>query len=246
MGEGNLKRTEPFGQQTDGGLAAGRLSLVVTAERLFAQHGVSGVSLRTVNSEAGHKNASAIHYYFGSRDGLVKAVLDHRMPEINRRRIEMLAQVKARGLEDQLRPLIAVWVFPLAEQLQPRPEGNYYLRFLERLRREAKPEYGTWIDTFVSAWHETFRLVRSLISHLPSDVVSSRLGIVAYQISSGLATLEAGVEQGNMRHSLAFSVENLIDLIVGGLQAPVSPETAHAASLGHDLDFRVMIAREPE
>jgi len=239
-------RTKADNPETETEGAAGRLSLMLAAERLFAQHGVAGVSLRTINSQAGHRNASAIHYHFRSRDGLVKAVLDHRMPGINRRRIEMLNAVKARGLEAQLRPLVAVWVYPLAEQLLARAEGNYYLRFLERLRRESKPEYGSWINAFVSGWHETFRMVRSHLAHLPADVVSSRMGIVANQISSGLATLEATLDEGNMRHSIAFSVENLIDFIVGGLLAPVSDETTRSAGAPHDLDFHVMIAREPD
>jgi hypothetical protein len=76
-------------------------------------------------------------------------------------------------------------------------------------------------------------------------VASSRLGIAANQIASGLATLEASLEKGGTRHSIAFSVDNLIDFIVGGLRAPVSPETAQSAGQSHDIDFRVMVAHDP-
>ena len=39
------------------------------AEKLFAEHGIEAVSLRSIISEAG-VNLAAIHYHFGSREGL--------------------------------------------------------------------------------------------------------------------------------------------------------------------------------
>src|ERR687891_78479 len=49
--------------------------LIAAAESLFATHGIDGVSLREINRAAGARNASALQYHFGDRDGLLRAVL---------------------------------------------------------------------------------------------------------------------------------------------------------------------------
>ncbi len=54
--------------------AATRLRLVKAAERLFAAHGVDAVSVRAVNAAAG-LGAASVHYHFGSKDDLLRAVL---------------------------------------------------------------------------------------------------------------------------------------------------------------------------
>ena len=65
---------------------ASALRLVVTAERLFALHGIDGVSLRQIAAEAGSGNNSAVHYHFGSKDGLIEAILGHRLAQLTRER----------------------------------------------------------------------------------------------------------------------------------------------------------------
>lgn len=50
-----------------------RSRLVKTAERLFAEKGVSTVSVRAVNAAAG-LGAASVHYHFGSKEQLLRAV----------------------------------------------------------------------------------------------------------------------------------------------------------------------------
>ena len=62
-----------------------REKLLDTAEELFAEHGLAGVSLRTINAEAGLSPA-ALHYHFGTQQALVEALLERRMPSLMERR----------------------------------------------------------------------------------------------------------------------------------------------------------------
>src|SRR5215470_8750592 len=50
--------------------------LLDAAERLFAERGVDGVSLREVNAAAGERNNAALYYHFHDRDGLVRAIVE--------------------------------------------------------------------------------------------------------------------------------------------------------------------------
>ena len=60
--------------------------LVEAAERLFARNGITQVTLEEISIEAGSANTAAVHYHFGSRDELIRAVFERRLPELDRRR----------------------------------------------------------------------------------------------------------------------------------------------------------------
>ena len=58
------------------------------------------------------RNKSAARYHFGSREGLIEAVVAARMGPVNQRRLEMLAAYDARPGEPSLRDLVAALVVP--------------------------------------------------------------------------------------------------------------------------------------
>src|SRR5215469_11626488 len=60
--------------------------LLNAAERLFAERGVENVALTEIVIAACQRNRSAVHYHFGSRDGVLTAVLNRRLQSINARR----------------------------------------------------------------------------------------------------------------------------------------------------------------
>jgi AcrR family transcriptional regulator len=66
------------------------------AEALFARQGFSSTSLRSVIAEAG-VNLAAVHYHFGPREELIRAVFARRFDPINRRRIELLTALGEEG-----------------------------------------------------------------------------------------------------------------------------------------------------
>ena len=62
-----------------------RNTLLQTARRLCARHGVGATSLRQVIDACG-ANLNSIHYHFGSRDGLISAVVDEAHGTLNAER----------------------------------------------------------------------------------------------------------------------------------------------------------------
>src|SRR5262249_16957212 len=92
-----------------------KVALLEVAEQLIAEHGVDGVSLRQIGAAAGHRNPNAVQYHFGSRDGLLQAIVEHRLPPINRRRLELLDRADAAPADQRLRLVVEAVVRPLAE-----------------------------------------------------------------------------------------------------------------------------------
>src|SRR5438552_16240986 len=76
--------------------------LLDVGEELFAVHGIDAVSTRTITGAAG-ANSAALHYHFGSKEGLVEAILRRRMTAVRARRqqlpveIDGVARVVPRG-----------------------------------------------------------------------------------------------------------------------------------------------------
>ena len=56
--------------ETGGGVDT-REKFLLTAERLFGERGINGVSLREISRAVGQRNPSALQYHFGSRDALL-------------------------------------------------------------------------------------------------------------------------------------------------------------------------------
>lgn len=67
--------------------------LLIEAERAFAEHGIANASLREISERAGHRNRSAAQYHFGSRDGLVLALLRLRRPQVDAIRSRFFASL---------------------------------------------------------------------------------------------------------------------------------------------------------
>ena len=101
--------------------------LVVTAERLFAERGIDGVSIRQITQEAGVANNSAVTYHFESKAGLVRAIFEYRVPYLAERRRLLWAQVPA----GDLRAGVEAYFLPVAELAEF--EDSHYMSFLEQL-----------------------------------------------------------------------------------------------------------------
>lgn len=92
--------------------AQARQRMLCAAEKLFAQLGYAGTSLRAVMAEA-DVDTGAIHYHFKNKLGLLKALFEERVQLVNAQREALLAQLEQRhaneppSIEEVLRAFIA-------------------------------------------------------------------------------------------------------------------------------------------
>jgi AcrR family transcriptional regulator len=104
--------------------------LLDEAEQLFARQGVQGVTTRELTEAAEQRNASAVSYHFGSREGLLLELLARRGGPVDAERGE---RRDALGDAPRLRDLVACLVEPYAALLGS-PGGRSYLRIVAQLR----------------------------------------------------------------------------------------------------------------
>ncbi len=80
--------------------------------RLFSEHGINGVSLRAITSEAG-ANSAAANYHFGSKKGLLDAVFERHASGIAAEREALLASCRDEpGRPPLLEQIIAAFLEP--------------------------------------------------------------------------------------------------------------------------------------
>lgn len=119
--------------------AGTRERLLDVSEELFAEKGIAGTSLRVLTQTAG-VNLAAVHYHFGSKDGLVDAVLERRAKALNRERLADLARIEATSSEGPpgVGEILTAFVVPGARALEALQDRRALLARL-RGRIEAEP-----------------------------------------------------------------------------------------------------------
>ena len=102
-----------------------RSQLLIAAEKLFAESGIDGVSLRQINVEAGQKNSSAAHYHFGSKDALIMSIYNRRMATVNQRRLQKLERMEQAGESLNVRRLVCAIVYPIVDEIDADEFARY-------------------------------------------------------------------------------------------------------------------------
>ncbi len=217
-----------------------RLLIIEAAERLMAERGVHGVSLREVGAEAGQRNTGAVRYHFGSKEQLVNAVFEHRMAPINVRRLALLDQLDAAGDGDTLRGLLEAFAYPLAEMLGEIGRPSWYLRFCIQA---AYVEGSAPTDLEGQLWTQGAATVRrralDLIGAAGVDelLCADRWDLASGHLAHGLADREFLLQYAPYRVTTprGLYLAHLLDTATALAAAPVSEQTGRqiAGSTDH-------------
>ncbi len=198
-----------------------RETLLRTAQQMFARDGIHQVPLKRIVETAGQRNASALHYHFGGRDGLLVAITERHDGAIEGERAELLSELARTGKLDDLRALVEALVVPFAHKLST-PDGREYLRIVEQL----VGLFDLW-DTEVAGGptgaQQVLLHIQSRLDALAAPVRHERVTILLALVSETLAMRARALEDGPqpaLDHD-AF-VANLVDMAVGALSAPGS------------------------
>ena len=196
-----------------------RTRLLEAAERLFAERGVEAVSLREITRESGARNAIALQYHFEDRAGVLQAIFDKHVPEVEARRHAMLDEYEARG-EDDLRALASALVRPLAAKLADRDGGLHFLQIYAELVEGPKQPIANGTTDSLTRWR---RLLEPLL-----DEEAARLHRRFTAILHTTQELGRRARTGPRADDRLFT-SYLIDVVTAILGAPVSAETRRLA-----------------
>ncbi len=114
--------------------------ILTVAEELFAELGYAGTSLRRVIKEAG-VNLSAVHYHFGSKEELFRAVVARTAQPIVTKSLEQLAIVEANKENPSVEDILEAFLAPSLEIIIDRKIDSPLncARLIGRSRTEPDP-----------------------------------------------------------------------------------------------------------
>ncbi len=127
--------------------------IIKAAERLFAEHGYDGTSIRAIVAKA-RVNQAAINYHFGGKDGLYREVLRTAFRALTEHQLSHEEEAKTMSREAALTEFVRRQLWPLLA----RDEFSRHLRifnwetvrptdvFRKLLTEEATPFIGLAVD----------------------------------------------------------------------------------------------------
>ena len=103
-----------------------RLKIIRTAELLFAEHGVDAVSVADIHAAAEQRNHSAVQYHFDDKKGLVYAIVERHLDEIQQRWAAMIQLLESQCALS-VRALCNVMVHGTVAKLDDPDNGTEFL-----------------------------------------------------------------------------------------------------------------------
>jgi AcrR family transcriptional regulator len=200
-----------------------RRKLLDAAHWLFAERGVNRVTLSELTAAAGQRNSSAIPYHFGSREGLLRAVLAEHTPKVRRRRRELLVVARAAPPGDP-RPAAECFVRPLADLLGGDWRERAYLRIIAELGADPS---------------RTPRQVIDLVGDTHARAANQALLARAEPLPRGLRTARFGVAETMVMHALSDQARVLDRPAAAGPEGPASEDAGPELSFP-ERDTRVV------
>jgi AcrR family transcriptional regulator len=206
--------------------------LLDAAEGLFADRGIDAVSVRSITQAAG-ANLAAIHYHFGSKLDLVRALVERRVAEVDGSRAVLLDALEAADTVDA-RGVAEAWLRPLAEMaLSPTGTRARYVAFLAVLQAGGPELRSIGSAAFAPQYARFAVLLERALPGVPAPVRAMRFAMAADATIRALADLDRTTAP--WRHAALpiqphDLVDHLIDAIAGTLAGFTVPNNTAARS----------------
>jgi AcrR family transcriptional regulator len=206
--------------------------ILLAAERMIADHGVDGVSMRQIGAAVGSGNNSAVLYHFGSKENLVTAIFEYRLPRLRERRATLIGERQP----SDLRGWLACQIDVVLEQSDL--DSSNYLSFLASLSQHGGDEFKLLPRRFARGQRELEDALRACLTAIDEPLRTHRLAQVMSMTVQAGANRERARARRRAMLPLALESANLLDCMVGFLEAPVSPASQAALDLAPPSVFR--------
>ena len=174
--------------------------------------------MRQIGATVGNGNNSAVQYHFGTKDRLVRAIFEYRLPGLRQRRALLIDERRPtdlRGwLECQIRALFE----------QSELDGSHYMSFIASLLNGGAAAFGSLPPELAEGGFELRERLGTFMEHVGEPLRGHRLNQAMTFVVQAAAARERARDRGEPLLPFALEVISLVDGISNFLQSPVSPE----------------------
>ncbi|MEI5672129.1 MULTISPECIES: TetR family transcriptional regulator [unclassified Nocardioides] len=201
-----------------------RQLLIDAATRAFAEHGVHNASLLEITRQAGQRNRGAVHYHFGSREGMLVAVLEREAEFLGPRERELLAVAQGTP-DDDLASVFEAVVRPSVELAETGWRGRCFLQIVAQLVDEEAGGAETAVQEALgrSGGYEVYELLHQRLPEMPAQIRDERMALATTFLLRSIADrARAGDREGPGRTQLSTEdfIRNLISMVTAMVTAP--------------------------
>ncbi len=193
-----------------------RQKILDMAERLFGEFGYADTSLRRIIAEAG-VNLAAIHYHFGSKQGLLDQAILRKAGPMNEDRIKLLDKFEAEAAPEpvSVEKIIVAFLTPVASIAK----NQEFVKLMGRVHSEglmpeiASRNFQPMITRFVAA-------LRRALSDLSDKELAWRVHFALGAMAHAM-TMRPERNPEAAREEPSLIVQMLVAFISGGFRAPI-------------------------
>lgn len=192
-----------------------KVRMKAVAKRLFAQHGIDGVTVADIVAAAGQRNKASLQYHFGSKDELIGELLVDGAQKVDAFRLALLDQMAEDGGPRHVRDVLDAFVRPVYQLTVTESEGSTYLRFLSNVQLTHRELFRAHIG---AKWNTGYRRClehfRQLLAHIPAPVLEQRMSLVAIYTTTVFSIKEAPADDAPASSRIwthKFTLDNILD-----------------------------------
>lgn len=197
-------------------------------QRLIAEHGVDGVSVRDIVTRAGQKNMASLYYYFGTKEELLKELIVDTSILMEGRRAEALSRLEESGKEISVKQIVDILVGGAMLDAEIGGRNLTVMRFLGAVVASHRHLFEEAISNeYNKTYQRCLDLIRQRLPHIPEEILNQRLLFLSHCSSSLLVARESGIASGGRAReywSTPRTDLNMLDFLTAALEAPVSFE----------------------
>lgn len=205
-----------------------KLLLLDAAEELFAREGFHCTSLRTVTGRAG-VNLAAVNYHFGSKEGLVEAIIVRRLTPLNVLRTKNLEEVREKARQEGRRPevgeVVRAFLEPTLSFSKSGPRARDFITLIGRGMAEADD---TVRSVFLRMMGPMFLMMLDLLGEalpaIPKNVLFWRLHFTLGAMTHTMHMVDKctiAPEGFDPREDIEALPEMILSFVEHGLKAPL-------------------------
>ncbi len=185
-------------------------------------------SLIEITRQAGQGNRAALYYHFGSREGVLCAVIERHTDLLARREGELLERA-SREPNDDVASVIEAIVRPAVELAESGWRGRCCLQIVAQLAGENPAHFGPELQATLAktGGNDVYALLAKRMARVDAPTQIERFSLITTFILRAVADRSRALARrgraGRPQLESEPFVRNLVAMATGAMEAPLAP-----------------------